>query len=52
MSPELEEFLNNTFRLRKALEQVLPKEASDYIIDLVVKDGAHRNFLKLTEENE
>ena len=52
LSPELEEFLSNSFRLRKALEQVLPIEAVDYISTLIAKDGAHRNFLKLTEETE
>ena len=50
MSPELEEILYNTFTLRRSLSQILPKEAVDYIIELIVKDGAHRNFLKLTEE--
>ena len=51
MSPELEEILNGTYRLRKTLEQVLPKEAVDYIVLLVAKDGAHRKFLKITEES-
>ena len=40
------------FKLRKILEQVLPQEAIDHIINLIAKDGAHRKFLKLTEENE
>ena len=52
LSPELEDFLDNSFRLRKALEQVLPKEAIDYILELIAKDGAHRRFLALTEEIE
>ena len=50
MSPELEEFLHSSFKLRQTLSQVLPKEAVDYIIELVVKDGAHKKYLKLTEE--
>ena len=50
MSPELEELLHSTFKLRQTLSQVLPKEAVDYIIELVVKDGAHKKYLKLTEE--
>ncbi len=50
MIPELEELLSCSFKLRKALEQVLPKEAVDYILDLLAKDNAHRNFLKLTED--
>lgn len=50
MTPELEEFLESSFKLRKLLEQVLPKEAVDYILMLVAKDGAHRKFLKITEE--
>jgi hypothetical protein len=50
MSPELEELLHSTFQLRKTLAQVLPKEAVDYIMELIVKDGAHRKYLKLIEE--
>lgn len=50
LSPELETFLEGSFKLRKLLEQVLPKDAVDYILMLVAKDGAHRKFLKLTEE--
>ena len=51
LSPELEELLANKFKLKKALEQVLPAEAITYIISLIAKDIAHRKFLKLTEEN-
>ena len=50
MSPELEELLHSTFKLRQALSQILSKEAVDYIMELIVKDGAHRKYLKLTEE--
>ena len=52
MSPELEEFLHNTFKLRQTLSQVLPQEAVDYIMELIAKDGAHRNYLKLIEDLE
>ena len=52
MTHELEEFLSSTFKLRKLLETVMPKEAIDYIISLIVKDGAHRKYLKIVEENE
>ena len=50
MSPELEELLYSTFKLRQVLSQVLPEEAIDYIMELIAKDGAHRKYLKLTEE--
>ena len=50
MTPELEELLESSFRLTKTLEQVLPKEATDYILDLIAKDNAHRKFLKITDE--
>ena len=50
MSPELEEFLHSTFKLRQALSQIMPKEAVDYIMELIVKDSAHRKYLKFTEE--
>ena len=52
LSPELEELLNSSFKLRKALEQILSKEAVDYILTLIARDGAHRKFLKLTEETD
>jgi hypothetical protein len=52
MSPELEELLHSSFRLRQTLSQVLPKEAVDYIMELIAKDGAHRKYLKLIEEFE
>jgi hypothetical protein len=52
ISKELEEFLSSSFKLRKVLEPVLPKEAVDYILTLIAQDGAHRNFLKVTEEIE
>ena len=52
MTPELEEFLSKSFTLSKTLEQVLPKEAVEYILDLIAKDSAHRKFLKLTDESE
>ena len=52
MTPELEEFLSKSFTLSKTLEQVLSKEAVDYILDLIAKDGAHRKFLKITDESE
>ncbi len=52
LSSELEDILASTFKLRKILEQVLPQEAVDYILNLIAKDGAHRKFLKITEEND
>ena len=52
MSPELEDLLQNTFKLRQALLQIMPKEAVDYIMQLIAKDGANRKYLKLTEENQ
>jgi transcription termination factor Rho len=52
MSLELEEFFESSFKLRKILEQVLPKEAIDYILDLIAKDNAHHKFLKITKEEE
>lgn len=52
LSPELEEFLAGSFKIRKTLEQVLPKEAIDYILQLIAKDMAHRKYLKLVEETE
>ena len=50
MTLELEEFLDSGFKLRKILEQSLPKEVVDYLLDLIVKDNASRKFLKLVEE--
>lgn len=52
MTNELDEYLRSTFKLRKILEQVIPKEAVDYILELIVKDTLHRDYLSITEENE
>ena len=52
MSPELEELLHNTFKLRQSLSQILPKEAVDYIMELIAKDGAYRKYLQLITEVE
>ena len=52
MDPELEKILENSFRLRQALEQVLSKNAVDYIATLIAKDNAHRKFLRRMEETD
>jgi hypothetical protein len=52
LSPELEALLGSFFKLRKLLEPLLPKEAIDYIINLIAKDLAHRKFLSLVEEDD
>ena len=50
MSPELEELLSSSFKLRQTLSQILQKEAVDYIMELIAKDSAHRKYLKLIED--
>lgn len=50
MTKELEELFECDFKLRKLLEQVLPKEAVDYILCLIVKDNAHRKLMNIVEE--
>ena len=52
MTPELEELLSSSFTLKQTLSKVLPADAVNYIVELVAKDGAYRNYLKLTEETE
>lgn len=52
MGPEIEDLLESSYKLRKILEAVLPKEAIDHILELVAKDSAHRKYLKITEENK
>lgn len=49
MTAELEELLQSSYTLRKTLSQVLPKDAVDYLLELVARDGAHRNLMKITE---
>lgn len=51
MTAELENFLANSFKLRKTLEQCMPKEAVDYIMILIAKDGAHRKLVENISEN-
>ena len=50
MTLELEELLSSSFILKQTLSKVLPADAANYIVELVAKDGAHRNYLKLKEE--
>lgn len=52
LSPELEEILSSTFKLKNTLSSVLPPEAVEYICNLIAKDGAHRKFLELTKDDE
>lgn len=51
MTAELENFLASLFNLRKTLEQCIPKEAVDYIMILIAKDGAHRKLVENISEN-
>ena len=50
MTAELENLLASSYKLRKILSQSLPPELVDYILELVVKDGAHRKYLKIVED--
>lgn len=50
MTAELENLLGNSYKLRKILSQSLPQEAVDYILELIAKDGAHRKYLKIVED--
>ena len=52
LSPEAVELLENTFKVRRLLEQVFSKEVVDYILILITADCAHKKFLNLTEESE
>ena len=51
MSSEVEELLESTWKLRRIMISVLPEEAVDHIIDLIVKDSAHRKFLALCDDD-
>ena len=50
MSPELKEFLHSKFILRQTLSKVLPVDAVNYIMELIVKDGAHNKYLEEAEK--
>lgn len=52
MSPEIEKLFESSIKTRKILEQVLPKEAVDYITLLITKDLAHKKYIKLAEDNK
>ena len=47
MTEELEQLFNSTYLLRQQLSQVLPKEAVDYIVHLVIMDRANQNYTNL-----
>ena len=52
MKKEVDEYLDNSFKLSRALEQMMPKDVSDYIMELIAKDKAHKKYLNIVEENE
>ena len=53
MVKELEHIFNSTSELRQCLSNVLPSEAVQYIVRLILKDEARKKYLKLgTEELE
>lgn len=52
MKKEVDEYLDNSFKLSRTLEQLMPKDVSDYIMELIAKDKAHRKYLSIVEENE
>ena len=41
---ELEELLNDKRAIRRALIQVLPENLVEYLMELIVRDGAHRRL--------
>ena len=50
LNPELLSILESSSKLRKVLEQALPRELTDYLLHLVAKDISHRKFLKRINE--
>ena len=50
MTKETEELLNCTYELRQRLSSVLPQDAVEYIVKLIVLDSAHQKFLALTAD--
>ncbi len=52
MTEEVKQLLNSSFLLNQLLSNVLPKEAVDYIINLVVLDQAHQRYSELTSDAE
>ena len=52
MTEELEQLFYSKFNLRQRLSQVLPQEAVEYIVNLIVLDQAHQKYIKLEKELE
>ena len=50
LSDKSKEIIDRTWQLKNSLNQVIPADLTDYIIELIVKDQAHENYLKLTKE--
>ena len=51
LSEQSKELLESSYQMRKILSQVLTPDLVDYVVHLIVLDGAHQKFLDLTKED-
>lgn len=50
LTAESQNILNSMLSFRKLLSQTLPPDMVEYVVGLVVKDGAHEKLLSLTSD--
>ena len=51
LSNQSKEILDNKFKLRQSLSQILPKDLVDYIMEVIVKDLSHQKLLEILKED-
>lgn len=52
LSEQSKDLLESSYQMRKILSQVLTPDLVDYVMQLIVRDGAHQKFLDLVREDE
>ena len=50
LSNQSKEILEALWQLKSSLNQIIPNDLSEYIIDLIAKDQAHQKLLSLNKD--
>ena len=50
LSEQSKEIISALWQFKNTLDQIMPKDLAEYILDLIAKDQAHQKFLELTKD--
>lgn len=51
LSNQSKELINSLWQFKATLNQIIPKDLTEYIVTLIAKDQAHQKLLELIKEN-